>query len=216
MDNVRAKRVGVAFYGYRWYEPLTGRWPSRDPIEEEGGLNLYEFVRNNGIDVVDGLGLEWTVTSNIAPFNKSSLDLVIKEGPIIIENTGISKFALPCSDVKCATIAAKRINRKLYAVAWEGLGSGCAGICALATNPDSFIPPKTVADHLSLPRLLLSSYLKENANLNIIAKDCSAWQEVGSAKWEGTVSVLFKAKSCICLAQYEDGLEIKFYGSIKD
>jgi integrase/recombinase XerD len=31
-------------YGYRYYNPTTGRWPSRDPIGEEGGLNLYGFV----------------------------------------------------------------------------------------------------------------------------------------------------------------------------
>jgi RHS repeat-associated protein len=32
--------MGVTYYGYRWYDPHTGRWPSRDPIEERGGLNL--------------------------------------------------------------------------------------------------------------------------------------------------------------------------------
>ena len=32
-------------------------WPSRDPIEEEGGLNLYEFVGNDGIDKWDLHGL---------------------------------------------------------------------------------------------------------------------------------------------------------------
>ncbi len=47
----------VACYGYRWYDPLTGRWPSRDPIEEEGGVNLYGFVKNDGVDWVDALGL---------------------------------------------------------------------------------------------------------------------------------------------------------------
>jgi hypothetical protein len=46
----------VACYGYRWYDPLTGRWPSRDPIEEEGGINLYGFVGNDGIDKWDVLG----------------------------------------------------------------------------------------------------------------------------------------------------------------
>jgi integrase/recombinase XerD len=30
----------VAYYGYRYFDPVTGRWPSRDPIEEEGGVNL--------------------------------------------------------------------------------------------------------------------------------------------------------------------------------
>ncbi|MEX1049767.1 MAG: RHS repeat-associated core domain-containing protein [Akkermansiaceae bacterium] len=44
------------YYGYRYYDPLTGRWPSRDPIEEKGGLNLYCFVDNNGINRIDILG----------------------------------------------------------------------------------------------------------------------------------------------------------------
>jgi len=49
--------AGVAYYGYRYYDPVTGRWPSRDPIEERGGVNLYGFVRNNGIGRWDYLGL---------------------------------------------------------------------------------------------------------------------------------------------------------------
>lgn len=50
------KRVGVTDYTYRYYDPLTGRWPSRDPIEEKGGVNLYAFVGNNGITNYDHLG----------------------------------------------------------------------------------------------------------------------------------------------------------------
>jgi RHS repeat-associated protein len=49
-------RTGVPDYLYRYYDPQTGRWPSRDPIEEEGGMNLYEFVRNDGVGRVDVLG----------------------------------------------------------------------------------------------------------------------------------------------------------------
>jgi hypothetical protein len=46
----------VTFYGYRYYDPVTGRWPSRDPIKEEGGVNLYEFCNNDGICKWDVLG----------------------------------------------------------------------------------------------------------------------------------------------------------------
>ena len=44
------------YYGYRYYDPTTGRWPSRDPIEEDGGNNLYGFVGNNSINQIDILG----------------------------------------------------------------------------------------------------------------------------------------------------------------
>ena len=39
------------------YNPQTGRWLSRDPIEEEGGLSLYGFVANTPINAADHLGL---------------------------------------------------------------------------------------------------------------------------------------------------------------
>jgi uncharacterized protein RhaS with RHS repeats len=48
----------VAYYGYRYYDPKTGRWPSRDPIEEEGGVNLYGFIGNDGVNESDVLGLK--------------------------------------------------------------------------------------------------------------------------------------------------------------
>jgi len=49
--------TGLYYYGYRFYDPVTGRWPSRDPIGEWGGLNLYGFVGNDGVGMWDILGL---------------------------------------------------------------------------------------------------------------------------------------------------------------
>jgi RHS repeat-associated protein len=49
--------TGLLYYGYRYYDPVTGRWPSRDPIGEAGGINLYGFVRNKGVSRIDILGL---------------------------------------------------------------------------------------------------------------------------------------------------------------
>ena len=49
---------GLYNYGYRYYHPELGRWLSRDPIGEEGGLNLYGFVGNDSVNNVDYLGWE--------------------------------------------------------------------------------------------------------------------------------------------------------------
>jgi RHS repeat-associated protein len=54
-DNQRFSSA-AKYYGYRYYDPVTGRWPSRDPIKEKGGINLYGFVGNDGIENVDYLG----------------------------------------------------------------------------------------------------------------------------------------------------------------
>jgi RHS repeat-associated protein len=45
------------YYGHRYYNPSTGRWLNRDPIEEDGGINLYGFVASDPISDFDLLGL---------------------------------------------------------------------------------------------------------------------------------------------------------------
>jgi RHS repeat-associated protein len=52
--------TGLYYYGYRYYDPETGRWPSRDPIGEVGGTNLYGFVWNQAFNAVDYLGMRLT------------------------------------------------------------------------------------------------------------------------------------------------------------
>jgi RHS repeat-associated protein len=49
--------TGLYYYGYRYYDPQTGRWPSRDPIKESGGINIYGYVDNDSINLVDILGM---------------------------------------------------------------------------------------------------------------------------------------------------------------
>ena len=41
---------------YRAYDPDLGRWLSRDPIEEDGGLNLYGYVGSNPVNKIDPYG----------------------------------------------------------------------------------------------------------------------------------------------------------------
>ena len=48
--------TGFYYYGYRYYDPDTGRWLSRDPIGEDGGLMLYGFVGNDAVEYIDVLG----------------------------------------------------------------------------------------------------------------------------------------------------------------
>jgi RHS repeat-associated protein len=47
----------LLYYGYRYYNPSTGRWMNRDPMGESGSLSLYCSMANDVVGRVDVLGL---------------------------------------------------------------------------------------------------------------------------------------------------------------
>ena len=49
--------TGLLNYGRRYLQPPTGRWLSRDPIEERDTQCLHAFVGNNPLSFVDARGL---------------------------------------------------------------------------------------------------------------------------------------------------------------
>ena len=60
----------------RWYEPVTGRWLSNDPIGISGGLNQYVFCGNNPVNMVDPWGdapaPEWMNDADVDPVKRFS------------------------------------------------------------------------------------------------------------------------------------------------
>jgi RHS repeat-associated protein len=70
----------LVYYGYRYYSPALGRWLSRDPIEEQGGLNLYAFVNNDPVNGVDVLGKQGL------PFpNSDKIYIPTPANPVLVE-----------------------------------------------------------------------------------------------------------------------------------
>lgn len=45
--------TALVYYGFRYYSPEMGRWLSRDPIGELGGMNLYGMCQNDPVSNVD-------------------------------------------------------------------------------------------------------------------------------------------------------------------
>ena len=45
------------YYGYRYYNPSTGTWFSRDPLGEEAGASPYTFTGNSPLNGIDIFGL---------------------------------------------------------------------------------------------------------------------------------------------------------------
>jgi RHS repeat-associated protein len=87
---------GLYFYGYRYYDPVTGRWPSRDPIAEEGGVNLYGFCKNDDINRLDITG---TVYTNYDYPDARHVPVQLVWDPLVPSIRGYCWF--PVKSVKC-------------------------------------------------------------------------------------------------------------------
>ncbi len=53
--------TGLGYWLYRYYSPTLGRWISRDPIGEEGGVCLYTFAANSPVIAIDPLGRDYHI-----------------------------------------------------------------------------------------------------------------------------------------------------------
>jgi RHS repeat-associated protein len=69
---------GLVYYGMRYYSAKLGRFLNQDPIEEAGGINLYAFCGNDGVNRWDLLGM-WGFDNN----NESSPTPNPEEPPIV-------------------------------------------------------------------------------------------------------------------------------------
>jgi RHS repeat-associated protein len=77
---------GLYLTKYRAYDPKDGRWLSRDPIGEAGGINLYAYVGGNPVRFVDLLGL-----ATIVVVDNAGLGHV---GVLVGDPTGINSRTL--------------------------------------------------------------------------------------------------------------------------
>lgn len=72
--------TGLSYYGNRYYSADMGRWIGRDPIQEDGGLNLYGMVSNDPVSKVDFLGLAecncCELLERLQEWRKSGLEMV--------------------------------------------------------------------------------------------------------------------------------------------
>jgi RHS repeat-associated protein len=52
------EETGLYYNWNRYYDPVTGRYISADPIGLNGGMNLYAYVQNDPVNVTDSHGLD--------------------------------------------------------------------------------------------------------------------------------------------------------------
>ncbi|MCB9757829.1 MAG: RHS repeat-associated core domain-containing protein [Candidatus Omnitrophica bacterium] len=56
--------IGLVHFGFRDYDPATGRWTAKDPIGFAGGdVDVYGYVLNDPVNLIDPFGLEENSTA---------------------------------------------------------------------------------------------------------------------------------------------------------
>lgn len=105
---------------FAYYNSEQGRWLNRDPISENGGINLYGFAENDPINSTDMLGLR-VDTSTDASACTITLTL------------NITVYAQNKSESEKLNLhtAAERIQRQIES-AWNGFKSGCCDVNVIA------------------------------------------------------------------------------------
>lgn len=71
--------LGAVPIASAYYDPGIQRWINRDPIGEDGAVNLFAFVAGNPIGAIDLLGL-WKVRDCTATENKTCGDFCALQG----------------------------------------------------------------------------------------------------------------------------------------
>ena len=90
--------LGLVYYNYRHLNPADGRWINRDPIQEQGGWNIYGFIKNSPKNMFDILGLECADVFLLPPewlkeFNQAWKDSFNKDGTVTEQGGSIIRPA---------------------------------------------------------------------------------------------------------------------------
>jgi RHS repeat-associated protein len=85
--------TATVYFNYRHYEMLVGRWLSRDPMDEVGGVCLYAYLRNapNEIDVLGNIPLGELLALS------GAITRLVQDNPWV-KRAGLAGILLSCAD----------------------------------------------------------------------------------------------------------------------
>jgi len=87
------KETGLYYYRARYYDPMEGRFISKDPIGIVGGINLYSYVSGNPINKTDPLALFENPFTYWRDFSRGVTDFTRNYGDMRDANTiGADKY----------------------------------------------------------------------------------------------------------------------------
>ncbi|MEA2099054.1 MAG: RHS repeat-associated core domain-containing protein, partial [Campylobacterota bacterium] len=95
------KDTNLVHFGYREYDPFTGKWTAKDPIDFGGGdSNLYGYVLGNPVDFIDPTGeYAWILAGGVGGLIAGALAPFTTIGAIAVDTAwGMTTNALTAID----------------------------------------------------------------------------------------------------------------------
>ena len=159
--------LGLVYYNYRHYYPEEGKWCERDPLSEEGGINLYSFLQNEPSVLFDRLGRKCTVYVFIGHYPGIGSEYEYDQGSILATATN----TINDCNTSCDGILSLSCHMKTF------LDAATNAFPRIKT-PDNW-PPEPYTDdrntNISDFDVLVSSGKFDNAIANVsasISSDC--------------------------------------------
>ncbi len=87
--------TGLFYLRSRYYSPEIGRFTSKDPVGITGGINLYQYVRNNPINLADPLGLGPEFGDDVLDAYYTVLLINTPLGTYFVNRSDIDNFNIP-------------------------------------------------------------------------------------------------------------------------
>jgi RHS repeat-associated protein len=90
--------TALYYYRARYYDPMTGRFLSEDPTRFPGTVNVYRYVLNNPMNIVDPSGLAECFNRISTHTLQCSSDKNRSEPPIFVGPESVSSGLGPCRE----------------------------------------------------------------------------------------------------------------------
>jgi len=184
----RDPETGYYNYGFRYYVPLLGRWINRDPIEEDGGANLFEYAMNDPVNLNDQLGL--LVAGAAAGAIPTAAEML---------GAGAAASATTAASTGTATTGAAAVS-----TAAAGIGAGgvaivaAAGVAAFATG---YLVGHTLIEALDL--FEGDTYFPADRTLTERARGLRRLREQCQTLWKHYHVECVKCKKCMKCEEVE-------------
>ncbi|EML5381255.1 RHS repeat protein [Enterobacter bugandensis] len=113
--------TGLYYYGYRYYQPWTGRWLSADPAGTVDGLNLFRMVGNNPVTFFDSNGLNRTER-----INEYAEFIAVAKNSVYKISTYVDVLSHPTTRMVAAELRATTRRTTTYGAKIAGAAAGAA------------------------------------------------------------------------------------------